>query len=40
MWLLKEKLQITSYAPKIAKASVRCYESWEAYVRQTIINLM
>jgi hypothetical protein len=40
MWLLKEKLQITSYAPKIAKASVRCYESWEAYVRQTILNLM
>jgi hypothetical protein len=39
MWLLKEKLRITLHAPKIAKASVRCYQSWEAYVRQTVLNL-
>ncbi|HDY89195.1 MAG TPA: hypothetical protein ENH82_13905 [bacterium] len=40
MWLLKEKLQITTHAPKIANASVRCYVSWEAYVRQTVLNLV
>ena len=39
MWLLTEKLKITASAPKAAKASVRCYNSWDAYVRQTALNL-
>lgn len=40
MWLLKEKLQITPNSPKIAKASVRCYESWDAYIQQSVLSLM
>lgn len=39
MWLLKEKLDITVDAPKIAEASVRCYRSWNDYVRQTVLSL-
>jgi hypothetical protein len=39
-WLLIEKLRITTGAPKAASASVRCYESWEAYVRQTALSLV
>lgn len=40
MWLLIRKLQITAGAPKVTQASVRCYESWEAYVRQTKLSLV
>lgn len=39
MWLLIKKLRITPKSPKIAHASVRCYESWAAYVNQTVLNL-
>lgn len=39
-WLLIEKLRVTAGAPKAASASLRCYESWEAYVRQTILSLV
>ena len=39
MWLLVEKLKITMDAPNVSKASLRCYKTWEAYVRQTILNL-
>jgi hypothetical protein len=34
MYLLKEKLDVTSEAPKFSRASVRCYKSWASYVQQ------
>jgi hypothetical protein len=34
MYLLKEKLDVTSNAPKFCHASVRCYKSWASYVQQ------
>jgi hypothetical protein len=34
MYLLKEKLDVTSEAPKFCHASVRCYKSWASYVQQ------
>lgn len=40
MWLLVEKLKITANAPKPKNASVRCYSSWESFVRQTSLNLV
>lgn len=39
MWLLIEKLNVTENAPTVKSASVRCYKSWESYVRQMIISL-
>ncbi len=39
MYLLEEKLKVTPMAPKISHASVRCYESWSAYVNQIELNL-
>ena len=39
MWLFVEKLKITPNAPKPKQASVRCYSSWPAFVRQTTLNL-
>lgn len=39
MWLLKEKLDVTSGAPTIKTASVRSYRSWNDYVRQTVLSL-
>ncbi|MBB1369583.1 hypothetical protein H5058_01745 [Pseudoalteromonas sp. SR45-4] len=34
MYLLKEKLDVTSEAPNFSHASVRCYKSWASYVQQ------
>jgi hypothetical protein len=39
MWMLVEKLKITQNAPKAKHASVRCYSSWDSFVRQTCLNL-
>lgn len=39
MWLLVEKLKITPKAPRPKKASVRCYSSWDSFVRQMLRNL-
>lgn len=39
MWLLVEKLEKTPHAPKPKHASIRCYSSWSAFVRQTTLNL-
>lgn len=39
MWMLQEKLKVTSDAPKISGASIRCYKTWEDFVRQVAINL-
>lgn len=39
MWLLVNKLNITDGAPKIKDASVRCYRSWDAYIRQVILSI-
>jgi hypothetical protein len=39
MWLLVEKLRKTPNAPKPKQASIRCYSSWYAFVRQTTLNL-
>ncbi len=39
MYMLKEKLSATKYAPKICHASVRCYKSWDSYVRQISLGL-
>lgn len=40
MWLVKEKLTITPNAPTISHASVRCYKSWNDYVRQASLSLI
>ena len=34
MWRLGEKLEATPNAPKVSKASLRVYRSWEDFVRQ------
>ena len=39
MWLLKKKLDITTNAPRVISASVRCYKNWECFVRQMAISL-
>ena len=39
MYLLKEKLDVTSSAPKISHASIRCYKSWRNYVQQISLSL-
>ena len=39
MWLLVEKLKITPKAPRPKHASVRCYSSWDSFVRQVSLNL-
>ena len=39
MWLLIERLKTTPNAPKPKKASVRCYSSWDGFVRQQLLNL-
>ena len=39
MFLLTKKLKDTSNAPKPSKASVRCYKSWDSFVRQNSLNL-
>jgi hypothetical protein len=39
MYLLKEKLDVTSGAPKVCHASVRCYKSWASYVQQVSLGL-
>ncbi|NOR81533.1 MAG: hypothetical protein GQ529_11995 [Methyloprofundus sp.] len=39
MYLLKEKLDVTNSAPKVCHASVRCYRSWDSYVRQVSLGL-
>jgi hypothetical protein len=39
MWLLVEKLKKTPNAPQPKQASIRCYSSWSAFVRQTTLNL-
>lgn len=38
-WLLKEKLDVTTNAPRVKSVSVRCYRDWGAYVRQMMISL-
>ena len=39
MFLLTGKLKRTPAAPHLKKASVRCYESWDSFVRQNSLNL-
>ena len=39
MWRLVERLKITPDAPKPKFASIRCYSSWESFVRQKSLNL-
>ena len=39
MWLLVEKLKLTSRAPHPKNASLRCYASWDDYVQQMCLNL-
>ena len=39
MPLLTGKLECTPNAPKPSKASVRCYKSWDSFVRQNSLNL-
>ena len=40
MWLLTEKLKVTSDAPKISDASIRCYKTWESFVHQISLSLI
>ena len=39
MWLLVEKLKVTTNAPKPKEASVRCYSSWDNFVQQVSLEL-
>lgn len=39
MSILKKKLDVTDSAPKVSEVSLRCYKSWESYVRQVSLNL-
>jgi len=39
MWLLVEKLKLTQRSPQPGSASIRCYETWDSFVRQTSLNL-
>jgi hypothetical protein len=39
MYLLTRKLRITALAPSPKRASIRCYSSWESFVRQATLNL-
>ena len=39
MFLLTGKLKRTPGAPHLKKASIRCYESWDSFVRQNSLNL-
>ena len=39
MWVLVEKLKRTPSAPRLKSASVRCYVSWDSFVRQVSLNL-
>ena len=39
MSLLPDKLRCTPNAPKPSEASIRCYKSWECFVRQNSLNL-
>ena len=39
MWRLVEMLKVTHNAPRPKKASVRCYSSWDSFVRQMLLNL-
>jgi len=40
MWELKAKLDLTDDAPKIKKASIRCYTDWDSYINQMALNLL
>ena len=39
MWELAEKLKVTGNAPTVRKATLRCYNSWEACEQQMSRNL-
>jgi len=39
MWLLVEKLKLTQHAPQPSKASIRCYKTWDSFIKQTTLNL-
>lgn len=39
MYVLTQKLKITAFAPTPKRASIRCYSSWESFVRQVTLNL-
>lgn len=39
MWLLVEKLKKTPGAPQPSTASMRCYASWDSFVRQVVLSL-
>lgn len=39
MWLLTEKLKLTPDAPNPSSASIRCYSTWDGFVRQVALNL-
>ena len=38
-WVLVEKFKKTPGAPKPKGASIRCYSSWDSYMRQVTLNL-
>ncbi len=39
MYLLSEKLKCTPNAPAVKEASIRCYDSWDSFLRQNCLNL-
>lgn len=39
MWLVTEKMNNTPNAPKVSKASVRCYKTWYYHINQVSLNL-
>jgi hypothetical protein len=39
MWLVVNKLKLTYCAPQPSIASLRCYKTWNSFIRQTMLNL-
>lgn len=39
LWMLKERLIRTKFAPQIKRATLRVYKSWDAFLNQLRINL-
>jgi hypothetical protein len=39
MWLLSERLKVTTGAPKVKDMSIRCYKTWDEFITQTFLNV-
>lgn len=39
MWLLSERLKVTTGAPQVKDMSIRCYKTWDDFITQTFLNV-